>query len=283
MFLDYGTVDAHVHLWDTVPPFDKRPNHFGVHGRPAEFLEACGKVKVDKIVHMEFGRNIDNYMAEIELMDKLAEENDKLVAMVAWAPLSLGHDGAARALDEIVKHKLVKGIRQAHFSDPDGMAYTTKEMIEGVKLLPQYGLSFAVGTDFHQNPGVEIFLNEVGDDVPMVLDHMGKPPVQTKQFDEWAAYIEKFAKHKNLSIKLSSIATEAADKNWDIEDIAPYVRFSVEAFGWDRVMYASDWPVSTRNSNPERQMETLLTIFKDATPEQLHKLFVDNTSKLYNI
>ncbi len=281
--LEYGVVDSHVHLWDTVPPFDKRPNHFGVHGRPKEFIEACGKVPVAKIVHMEFGRGTDTYMPEIELMEKLAEEDSRLAAMVAWAPLSHGYDTAARALDEIALHPIVRGIRQAHFFDPDGMAYTTKDMIDGVRLLKQYGLSFALGTSFNQDGGVIKFLDMVGDDIPFVLDHMGKPPVQQKLFDEWARDMEAIEKHKNVSIKLSSIATEAAGPDWTFGEIAPYVRYSVELFGWDRVMYGSDWPVSTRNSNPERQMETLLEILKDATAEQLHKLFVDNTSKLYGI
>ncbi|MBE5759034.1 MAG: hypothetical protein E7332_03280 [Clostridiales bacterium] len=280
--LDYGVIDTHVHLWDTVPPFDKRPNPFGVHGTPKEFLEACGSVKVDKIVHMEFGRGVDTFMPEIELMEKLAEEHPKLVAMVAWAPLSKGKN-AAYDLDEIKKHPIVKGIRQAHFSDPDGMAYVKDDMIDGVRLLKQYGYGFVLGTSFNQNGGVIRFLDKIGEDIPLILDHMGKPPVQQKLFDVWAKDIEKMAQNKQLTMKISSIATEAADPNWTKEDIAPYIRHSIDVFGWDRVIYASDWPVSTRNSNPERQMATLLDILSDATPEQLHKLFVDNAAKYYNL
>lgn len=278
--LNYGVVDTHVHLWDTVAPFNKRKNPFGEHGRPKEFLEACGKVPVDKIIHMEFGRGVDTFMPEIELMEKLAEEAPKLAAMVAWAPLSKGKE-AARDLDEIAKHKIVRGIRQAHFSDPDGMAYAAKDMVDGVRLLPQYGLSFALGTSFNQNGGVLRFLDMIGEDVPLVIDHMGKPPVQQKLFDVWAKDIEKMAQNKSLIMKISSIATEAANADWEKADIEQYVRFSVETFGWDRLIYGSDWPVSTRNSNPERQMETLLDILSFATEEQLHKLFVDNATKLY--
>lgn len=283
--LPFGVTDAHVHLWDKSFPFEEAPQRFGKSGRPAEFLQACGSVPVDKIIHMEFGRNVLSYMREIEIVEDMAREEPRLCAMVAWAPLSLGKDGGAgKALDEIAKHPIVRGIRQAHFADPDGMAYATYQMIEGVRMLPQYGLGFALGTSYNQHKGVLRFLDAIGEDVPLVLDHMGKPPVQRpEEFDAWARDIEIMAQNKALSCKLSSLATEATDENWSIEEIAPYVRHCVQTFGWDRLIYASDWPVSAENSNPVRQVETLLAILGDCEEENLRKLFYQNANKMYRL
>ncbi len=283
--LPFGVTDAHVHLWDKALPFEDAPQRFGKGGRPGEFISACGDVKVDKIIHMEFGRNVLSYMREIEIVEDMAQEDARLCAMVAWAPLSLGKDGGAgRALDEIAKHTIVRGIRQAHFADPDGMAYATYQMIEGVRMLPQYGLSFALGTSYNQHKGVLAFLDKIGEDVPLVLDHMGKPPVQCpEEFDAWARDIEAMAQNKALSCKLSSLATEAADAGWTIETIAPYVRHCVKTFGWDRLIYASDWPVSSENSNPTRQMQTLLAILGDVGEENLRKLLYKNANRLYKL
>ncbi|MBR3842429.1 MAG: amidohydrolase family protein [Christensenellaceae bacterium] len=279
MEINYGVADSHVHLWDidkVMVPWVKNSPHAPLLG-PKEYTKACGKVKVDKIVFMECAAPMEDTLREVALISEMAKEEPRICAIIARAPLAEGKE-AARVLDELVKFPLVKGIRT--FSrDPENPKF-----IEGLKLLPQYNLSFAIGGHYTINKQTIHMLEMVGDLNQYVFDHMGKPPVQFPElFDEWAKEIEILAQCKNLSCKLSSLATEAKDASWDNALIKPYVDTCIKAFGPDRLMYGSDFPVSTVNSNIERQWDTLMEFTKDFTEEEMYKLLRGNTERIYNI
>lgn len=277
--INYGATDVHVHLWDidkVLVPWVKNSPHKPLLG-PKEYTEACGKVKVDKIVFMECAADRNLSLEEVALISDWAKEDNRIKAIIAHAPLEKGKD-AEPFLEKLVKYPLVKGIRS--FSNkPDDPKF-----IEGLKLLPKYNLSFAIGGHYTINRQTINMLKEVGDMNGYVFDHMGKPPVQFPElFDKWCKEIDELAQCKNLYCKLSSLATEAKDSNWKPEDIKPYFDKCVEAFGKDRIMYGSDFPVSTVNSTIERQWDLLMDFTKDFTDEELYKLLRGNTEKFYNI
>ena len=284
--LNYGVVDTHVHLWneDDVPCL--LTPYFGKYCKTEDYTKACNGVKVEKYIFMECARNENDYILECESIAKMAKDDLRLKAFVAWAPLSSGGDNAAYALKSMCKkYPMIKGIRQAFFTDPDGSSYVENKFIEGVLRLPEFGLSFAIGSSFNQNVNVLKFLDKVEGRVEMVLDHLGKPPVTQNLFEDWAKDIDKFSQFPNLHLKLSSISTEAADTNWTYEEISKYVKYAARAFGWNRIIYGSDYPVLNLRSDITRQMETLIRSLKEigATEENLYNFFVVNPCKLYKI
>lgn len=278
MNINYGVADSHVHLWDIdkVPVnWVKNSPHAGLLG-PKEYTAACGKVKVDKIVFMECAAPYEESINEAALISRFAEEDPRICAIVARAPLTEGRE-AARVLDELAKFPLVKGIR-TFCREPEDPKF-----IEGLKLLPQYGFSFAIGGHYTINKKTIRMLEKVGDTNSFVFDHMGKPPVQFPElFDEWCREIEILGQCKNLYCKLSSLATEAKDSSWKLDDIKPYADMCIKAFG-NRLMYGSDFPVSTVNSNIERQWDALMEITKAFSEDEMYALLRGNTEKVYNI
>jgi L-fuconolactonase len=81
------------------------------------------------------------------------------------------------------------------------------------------------------------------EDVEFVLDHCSKPPIADAEIDGWAADVRELARRPNVTCKLSGLVTEATPGNADAQALAPYVDVVLDAFGPDRLMFGSDWPV----------------------------------------
>ena len=99
--------------------------------------------------------------------------------------------------------------------------------------------------------------------LPIVLDHIAKPSIKTKSIQDWEKDIRALAKYPNLYCKISGMATEADWTRWKAEDLKPYLDIVVEAFGVDRLLFGSDWPVCLVASSYERWLHTIKDYFKE--------------------
>jgi L-fuconolactonase len=115
------------------------------------------------------------------------------------------------------------------------------------------------------------------------LDHCAKPHIKTQEIKNWKSDIQRLAQAENIYCKVSGLVTEADIKNWKAEDFRPYLEVVFEAFGEDRVIYGSDWPVCLLAAPYEKVyglMEEYTTVFSS---EARRKFFGDNAAKIYNI
>jgi L-fuconolactonase len=87
----------------------------------------------------------------------------------------------------------------------------------------------------------------------------------------------------NVVCKISGATTEADIENWTIDDVRPYVEHALNAFGEDKVLFGSDWPVVTQAASYPRWVETVQEITKDFTNEQKNKLWKDNAVRFYRL
>ena len=116
----------------------------------------------------------------------------------------------------------------------------------------------------------------------LVVDHIAKPPVRDGEIEEWASGMAPFAGLENVYCKLSGMVTEADWKAWKPDDLKPYVQAALEAFGPDRCMYGSDWPVCLLNGTYKRvQQETLLAV-KRACDEP-RPILEENAERIYRL
>jgi L-fuconolactonase len=76
-----------------------------------------------------------------------------------------------------------------------------------------------------------------------VLDHLAKPPIRAHEIDVWEHDIRELASYPNVFAKLSGLTTEADWSGWALDHIRPYLDVAFDAFGWERLMIGSDWPV----------------------------------------
>ncbi|MGP1394808.1 MAG: amidohydrolase family protein [Inquilinaceae bacterium] len=280
----FPIIDSHVHIYDPsaldypwmagVPALD-RPHLI------ADFDAATAGVAVDRMIFVEVDVEPRQRRAEVRWVAGQAEADPRMEAIVAAAPLEKG--AAVREdLEAMSAEGRLRGIRRLIQDEKDPRFCTTAAFVEGVNLLPEFGLSFDICVRHHQLPAV-ITLVERCPDVRFVLDHIGKPAIRDGLFQPWADRIDDLAGMPNVHCKISGVATEADPAAWTREQLKPYLDHVVEAFGFDRVLFGGDWPVSTLATDYRRWVETVEWAVSGCSDDELRKLFRENARTFYRL
>jgi L-fuconolactonase len=120
-------------------------------------------------------------------------------------------------------------------------------------------------------------------DVPMILDHCGKPGIAEGAIAQYRTDVAELARHPNLSIKLSDLPVEADWGRWTDADLRPYIDATIEAFGPDRTIYAGDYPVCLQATTLPRWVDTLDRALSGMSREDLRKIYRDNANAFYRL
>ena len=276
-------VDTHQHLWDldlfhyawldTVPALNRSY-------RMPDYLAAIKGLNVVKSVHLEADVDELFMLDETRHLLKLAEQPDNpLQGIVACGrPES---NNFKSYLDKIVGNPRVKGIRRILHTQPDELGQGAT-FIENVAALSGYGLSFDICVLARQLP-IAINLVSRCPDVSFILDHCGVPQVKERNLDPWRSHIAEIARLPNICCKVSGLVAYADPQNWTAEDLRPFVEHVIASFGWDRVLFGSDWPVCTLSATYQQWVETLQLITKSSGELNQRKLFHDNAVRVYRL
>jgi predicted TIM-barrel fold metal-dependent hydrolase len=184
-------------------------------------------------------------------------------------------------LEKIAGHPRLKGIRRVLHTQPDELGQRST-FIRNVAALSGYGLSFDLCVLARQLP-IAISLASKCRDVVFILDHCGVPQVKERKLDPWRADIAELAKFPNVSCKISGLVAYADSERWEVGDLRPFVDHAIASFGWDRVLFGSDWPVCTLSASYRRWVEALQTITQGAGDANQKKLFHDNAIRVYRL
>ncbi len=198
-----------------------------------------------------------------------------------WAPLELG-DGADAPLARLAANPHIKGIRRILQFEADPAFCLQPNFVRGVQRLERYGLSFDLCLN-HWQLANTIRLVQLCPGVKFVLDHIAKPDIKSGRLDPWRAELRELAALPNVWCKLSGLVTEADHKAWKPSELQPYLDHVIACFGYERVMFGGDWPVSTQATDYPRWVNTLDAALPGATPDQLRKLYVSNAESIYRI
>jgi L-fuconolactonase len=282
--IDFPIVDTHLHLWDINHLSYPWLNDIPKLNRTfllEDYKEACGGIEVEKMIFIQCECDPSQYKQEVEWVTGLAQKDPRLQGIVSWAPLEKGEE--VRPEIELLKdNPLVKGIRRIIQFEPDLEFCLQPDFIKGVNMLSQYNLTFDICISHKHNQSVIKLLDQCPG-VPMILDHIGKPDIKNQIMDPWKEEILEISKFPNVCCKLSSIATEADHDHWTLEDLRPYVDHIVACFGVDRLIYASDWPVSTLAADLMTCVSTLWKLLEEFSREDLQKLFLHNAIQFYGV
>ncbi len=275
-------IDTHQHLWDldlfTYSWLDDVPS-LRRSFRMEDYVKAGEGLGIEKSVHLEADVDEPYMLDETRHILALAEQDNPLEGVVASGRPEKPH--FADYLDQIAGHPKLKGIRRVLHTQPDEVAQSSL-FAENVRLLEAYGLSFDICILARQLP-VAIRLVRDCPDVNFVLDHCGNPQVKEQVFDPWRQHIQEASKLPNVVCKVSGILANADVENWTPEDLRPYVEHVIECFGWDRVMFGSDWPVCTLAASLRKWVETLTLLTRDAGEANQQKLFYKNAARVYRL
>jgi L-fuconolactonase len=280
----FPIVDAHVHL------YDPGVIRYGwMRGRPAldrqrlmaELDAARGRVEIEALVWMEVGADPGQYLQEASLVDGLARADRRIRALVAHAPLERGA-AVMPDLEKLAAHDLTRGIRRLLQDEPDDAFCLRPGFVEGVRLLARFDLSFDICV-YHRQLAGAVELVRRCPEVRFILDHAGKPGIRVGLVEPWRAQIAELAALPNVWCKLSGLITEADSSSWTRAQLRPYVGHIIESFGFERVLFGSDWPVAEETHRYEDWVEIVDQALAGAPEEERRKVFRDNAIAFYRL
>lgn len=171
---------------------------------------------------------------------ELAATSPGILGVVGWADLRSPE--VHSQLETIAGNPKLVGIRHIVQSEPDDNFLLRDEFLHGVSVLEEFGLAYDILIYTRHLRVAAEFVKRFPRQ-RFVLDHMAKPPIKGGEIKFWSDGIRRLAEFPNVYCKLSGLVTEADWQHWTPDQINPYLEVAFEAFGPDRLMIGSDWPV----------------------------------------
>ena len=250
-------IDSHQHFWKYNPVKHSWINEqMSVIRRdflPSDLKPVYVKNGVDGCVAVQ----ADQTLAETDFLLEHAHNNAFVKGVVGWVDLRSAD--VDKDLEKYAKDKHLKGYRHIVQEEADHNFMLRPDFLRGISKLEQYGAVYDILIFPHQL-GATLELVKKFPNQKFVIDHIAKPYIKDGFYDGWATMMKEVAKHENVFCKISGMITEADFKSWTPEQIHPYMLLALEAFGPERCMYGSDWPVCLV-AGTYTQVEELTTNF----------------------
>eukprot|EP00742_Colponemidia_sp_Colp-10_P008188 GILJ01008849.1.p1 GENE.GILJ01008849.1~~GILJ01008849.1.p1 ORF type:complete len:316 (-),score=41.82 GILJ01008849.1:97-1044(-) len=210
-------------------------------------------------------------------------ENPFVKGVVAAVAVEDGGIAVSEHIDAIAHPKL-KGVRRLLQGEHLDFCLQPS-YLEGMRVIQHKKLSFDICIKHHQLPSI-ISLVRQFPECMFILDHMGKPDIRHGVLEPWSSHIIALAAYPNVMCKISGATTEADHDNWTTDQLAPFISHAVATFGFNRVLWGSDWFVSVVATSVPRWVDSVMAIMEThchATNEDVEKLFYSNAVRLYNL
>ena len=281
---EFPIVDAHLHLWDPgVLPYPWLAEN-ALLNRPyllKDYCFATERVAVEAMVFVQCEVQPGSFEAEATWVAELAMRDPRIRGMVAWAPLDKG-SAVRDDIERLVRHDFLRGIRQIIQFEPDLTFCLRPDFIAGVRTLADFDLCFEICIDHRHMHNILKFVESVPD-VPMVLDHIGKPAIKEGTMQPWASQMRELAAFSNVSCKISGVATEADHRAWKVDELKRYIEVAIQAFGFERILFGGDWPVAIQAISFSRWVELLDEMLSGVSGTDQRKFWRDNAGRVYGL
>ncbi|GAA0882967.1 amidohydrolase family protein [Sphingobacterium siyangense] len=222
----------------------------------------------------------DQSKEETAYLVQLANDYPFIKGVVGWIDLQAAD--IRQQLDAYQSDKVIKGFRHIVEGEADPDFLIRPAVLNGLKALADYGYTYdllirprhyAATLDcVQQNPNLQF-----------VLDHIAKPPIKSKAFEEWATFIDALAALPNVVCKVSGLATEADWEGWKLDDFKQYLEHIFARFGKERIMYGSDWPVCLLAASYEESIAIVEDKLGQFTAAEKNAFWAENAIRVYNL
>jgi L-fuconolactonase len=211
-----------------------------------------------------------------------AESFDFVKGVVGWIDFQSEDIEAKLASYASTSNEKLRGFRHIAQSEPDDWFLVREAFVHGLSRLHQFGFTFDILIYQHQLSAAIELVRQLPDQA-FVLDHMAKPLIKSGKMEPWVSQIRSLASARNVFCKVSGIITEADHAHWSKDDIRPYLDVVFEAFGVDRVMFGSDWPVCLLAGSYDRVYHLIEDSVQDLGEGTAEKVFGGNAARFYGI
>jgi L-fuconolactonase len=245
---------------------------------PTELAPLCKATGVDGVVSVQASQSL----LETERLIRFAETESLVSGVVGWVPLA--SSGVGAELEKLALSPWLKGVRHVvqDESDPEFLLHTAFNA--GIRRLREFNLSYDLLIYPWQLPATIKFV-DMHPEQPFILDHIAKPAIEGSKYDaEWEANIRELAKREQvLGCKFSGIVTEVRDADWSADLLRPYWNVVLDAFGAERLMFGSDWPVILLRSAYATWVAAVEALTSELSAEQQAAFWSENVRRVYRL
>ncbi|TXK49848.1 amidohydrolase family protein [Pontibacter qinzhouensis] len=217
---------------------------------------------------------------ENDFLLEQAAKHSFIKGVVGWVDFFA--EDLEERLQNYSKFDKLKGFRYILQGAEDRALMLTPEFRKGISKLQQFGYTYDVLIFPDQLGYTQEFVAEFPEQ-PFVIDHMAKPYIKDQKVDSWKKDMQAVAAHQHVYCKISGIVTEADWHNWKKEDFRPYLDTVVEAFGTNRIMYGSDWPVCLVAGAYEEMLGIVQDYFSAFSEQEQAAFFGGNAASFYKL
>ncbi len=272
-------IDTHVHFWK----YDKIRDAWITNDMkilkqdyvPAHLIPTLKRNDVDGCIAVQASQS--EY--ETHFLVELSKTHPEIKGVVGWVDLL--NKNLEERLHFFSGYKIIKGWRHVVQAEPNDFLLR-EDFQNSIRILAPYKYTYDLLIYHYQlKPALE-FVSKFPDQ-KFVIDHCAKPDIGRKDIDEWKALMKEMARHPNIYCKLSGLLTETKWKQWSPADFYPYLDVVFEAFGTERLMFGSDWPVMLL-SGIYVQWKSLLEKYMENFDEEARlNVFGENAIEFYNL
>ncbi|WP_430379845.1 amidohydrolase family protein [Streptomyces sp. B1-3] len=282
-----GLVDAHHHVWN----LDRRrqpwldPGHEPIHrsfDTGSLRTTATGTIAGRSLERTVVVQCVTSLPETRELL-ALADADPLIGAVVGWVDLTcLDIKDMLDGLRASPGGTHLRAVRHIVQAEPDPYWLQRPVVEYGLRAVRDHGLGYDVLIRSHQLPQA-IRLAESIHDLPIVLDHAGKPPIAGGDLTDWERQIRLLARHPQVRCKMSGLVTEADHEKWTTTDIRPVWDVLLSAFGPYRLMFGSDWPVCVLAGGWNRWAATVEELLIGCSASETQAILVGTATDFYRL
>jgi L-fuconolactonase len=265
-------IDAHQHFWDparvALPWLTEAHAPIARPFEPADLEPLLADAGIGQTVLVQAA----NSDADTDLMLEHAAAHEWIAAVIAWAELA-DAEKAAERLDELASQPKVRGIRHLIHDEEDPHWIVRPRVLDGLRLLEQRGLILELSVVFPRHIGDVPALARSFPELTIVIDHLGKPPLDRDGFDRWQEELSAAAEPPNVMAKISGLDGRT--------DPARPVAAALGAFGTSRLLCGSDWPVSLLFQSYVEVWSDIRDTIESLAPDHVDDVLAGNARRLY--
>jgi L-fuconolactonase len=280
-------IDAHQHFWHYQPSRDTWiGDNMPVLKRdylPKDLLPDLRANGIDWTIAVQ----ADQSEAQTLFLLELARQSPFIAGVVGWVDLCA--PDAGDRIQYFSGFQKLRGFRHVAQSEPDDRFLVREDFLSGVAMLGAFDLTYDILIYARQLPAAVELVERLPEQA-FVLDHVAKPNLakpklggRSCEFDNWVQGIRALARNPRVYCKLSGLITEADWRGWRADDFKPYLDIVFDAFGADRLMFGSDWPVCLL-AGTYAQVKGLIEEYACGFERSAHeKIFGGNAARFYRL
>lgn len=271
-------IDAHQHFWRySAEEYDWIDDSMASLRRdfvPLDLKPELDAAGFDACIAVQARQTLE----ETRWLLALAYENPFIAGVIGWVDLRA--ESVREQLAELSENPRLVGVRHVVQAEPDDRFLLRPDFLRGIAALQEFDLTYDILIYPRHLPVAVEFVSRFPQQ-HFVLDHLAKPFIKAQTIEPWASNIRELARFPNVFCKVSGMVTEADWTSWKPEHFQPYLETALQAFGPDRLMIGSDWPVCRVAGSYGKVMSLVIEFLDQHAPDAREKLLGGNAQRAY--